>query len=98
MEKGNREGQKYSLKPSQGINMKIKQIKTTQVKAYLYWTKPNLYHFRATFDSCDVIQMRKMRGEVGLKIPKIDMENPSFYYVTGIKCGTDLASSLYCIT
>ena len=39
-------------------------------------TKPNLYHFCTTYDSCDLIKMRKMRGEVGKETPK--MENPSF--------------------
>ena len=33
-------------------------------------TKPNMHHICATFDSCDVIKMREMRGEVGQKTPK----------------------------
>ena len=41
-------------------------------------TKPNLHHFNTTFDSCDVIKMRKMIGEVGKKTPKNEMEKPSF--------------------
>ena len=31
-----------------------------------------------TFDSCDVIKMRDMRGEVGKKTHKKEMDNPLF--------------------
>ena len=30
------------------------------------------------FDSCDIIKMREMKGEVGKKIPKKEIDNPSF--------------------
>ena len=30
----------------------------------------------------DVIKMREMRGEMGKKTPKKEMDNPSFYEVT----------------
>ena len=46
-----------------------------------------------TFDSCDVIKMREMRGEVGKKTPKKRWIIPHFYDVTAIKCSTDWASS-----
>ena len=36
-------------------------------------TKTKLHNFCVTFDSCDV--MRKMRGEVGKKTRKKEMEN-----------------------
>ena len=39
--------------------------------------------------------MRELRGEVGKKTPKKRWRIPQFYYVTGIKSGTDWASSLY---
>ena len=44
----------------------------------LKWIKPNLYNFCTNFDSCDVIKMREMRGEVGKKTPEKEMENPLF--------------------
>ena len=47
-----------------------------------------------SFDSCDVIKMRKMRGEVEKK-PKKRWRIAHFYYVTGIKSGTDWASSVH---
>ena len=31
-----------------------------------------------TFDSCDVIKMRKMRGELEKETPKKEIDNPSF--------------------
>ena len=37
--------------------------------------------------------MREIRGEVGKKTPKKEMDNPSFIDVTGIKSRTDGASS-----
>ena len=33
-------------------------------------------------DPCDVIKIREMRGEVGKKTPKKEIDNPSFFDVT----------------
>ena len=29
---------------------------------------------------CDVIKMKEMRGELGMKTPKIEIDNPSFLW------------------
>ena len=42
------------------------------------WTKFKLLQNCVKNDTCDVIKMRKMRGEVGKKTSKKEMENPSY--------------------
>ena len=54
----------------------------------MFLTKPNLYHFWFMLRH----KMREMRKEVGKKTLKKEMD---FYYVTGIKSGTDWASSMW---
>ena len=60
-------------------------------------TKPNLHHFCTTFDSCDVIEMKEMREEVGKKTPQ-KRDGKSLIFMTSQESkveqsGADWASS-----
>ena len=50
-------------------------LKETFVK-FCKWSKSLINQ------TCDVIKMREMRGEIGKKTPKKEMDSPSFYDVT----------------
>ena len=45
---------------------------------------------------CDFIKMRKMRGEVGKKSTKKEMDNSSFYDLTRLNFGTLCSATKLC--
>ena len=61
--------------------------KKQQNKSFIFYVN-FLLSYGSNFTKClknqpyDVIKMREMRKEVGKKIPKKEMDNPSFYNVT----------------